>query len=394
VGDMFDYGMGARSVPITGEVLSWAMLDAGVDPRTLANAAGVTPDVVAQWENELTRPSTGQFRSIAKTLRRPESFFLLERPPAKPPLVADFRRSSEDDEPLRLYPEEAETVRRAKSMQEIAAWIFDEMAHRRLEIPRLKTSVNPEVAGADLRAWLGWEISFQAAADSTEAKASGAMRDRLQDLGILTFNFSLQNNRVRGFSLSHPTAPVIAVNTQDPHRARLFSYCHELAHLTLRAGSFCFAKENKGVEAWCNQVAAALLVPRSALLDYMASRRITSPVADLSQVATIRNYFKVSLRAVAIRLEHIGLAAQGLYDRVNREAEPKPRGGRGAEDDPRGKPIIRLRTYGTGMISRLLDAEELGVISQYEVQDILRVSRKEFHEMRLLASSASVALEV
>jgi plasmid maintenance system antidote protein VapI len=42
--------MAGKPVPITGPVLQWAMQDAGVSRRQLAQALGVATQEVQQWE--------------------------------------------------------------------------------------------------------------------------------------------------------------------------------------------------------------------------------------------------------------------------------------------------------------------------------------------------------
>ena len=79
---------------------------------------------------------------------------------------------------------------------------------------------------------------------------------------------------MRGFSIAEWPFPVIAVNGSDFYRPRLFTLLHELAHLGLRDGGLCdlhestsrFRDANDEIERFCNQVAAAVLMPEAELL--------------------------------------------------------------------------------------------------------------------------------
>lgn len=379
--------MPTKPVPITGSVLAWAITDAGRSRAQVAAEVGVDPGVVLAWEQERDRPSTGQFNKLCGLLKRPPSFFFLARPPSTAPVAPSFRThkgTAKDREPT---PQEVTGLQLARRLQSVTAWVY-ERTERTVQLPRLTVQTDPEEAGSRLREWLRWGTDDVVGASISDAKVTFAMRSAIQDCGVIALNLTLGEDGARGFSLPHRRAPLLAVNTSDHHRARLFSLVHELAHLTLGDNSLCTTSQAGGVEPWCNRTAASVLMPTEPFWNYVQSKFPNEEIATTAQVSTIRNYWHTSLRAVAIRLEHLGLAKEGLYDLVDREAEAKKKpGGRPQPDKPQHLPRVRLQQYGRGYVTALMEAEEEGILPQAEVLSLLKLSRSEYAQIQEYANS-------
>jgi hypothetical protein len=79
----------------------------------------------------------------------------------------------------------------------------------------------------------------------------------------------LNPREFRGFALVDDLAPLVFVNGSDTKAAQIFTLVHELAHLWLGGAALddVDVTQSAGTDAerWCNQVAAEVLLPLTAL---------------------------------------------------------------------------------------------------------------------------------
>lgn len=329
-------------------------------------------------------PSITQLRKLAKILGRPESFFFMETPPKQDPTPAEFRRFAGSTG--RPGTHTIDGVKLARRVQKTHAWIRQRGNESPVPLPQISSEEGVEETAELLRAWLGWSTETQM--QVSDAASAREFRSALQSKGILALNITLDEGITRGFSLHHPYAPLVAANTRDPHPARLFSYAHELVHLCLGEDAVCGTHGIKqGIERFCNRVASAILMPRRAFIDFKISKFGRTQVSEIKQVTTIKNRFRVSMRAAAIRLEELNLAAPGLYDKVDRTAtvDKKKTGFSVPGQEPRTRPRIRVDQYGHEFIGTLFAAEEKGLLRPRQISELLSVSEKELSSVRQLA---------
>lgn len=377
-----------KPVPVTGSVLAWARADVGMSVRELADALDVTPATILRWESEETHPTTGQFKRLSKVLGRPENFFFLTRPPKAAPAVAAFRTKYGQGEWLAPDPKISQQLRLAQRVQTVSAWISRKLGDSRPVVPEAAIYHAPEKVAASLSSWMSWTLDIQTG--NSDARTSQMLRQRLQERGLTVLHLSFdEDTAVRGFSLPHATAPLMAINTKEHYRARLFSYVHELAHLALHDDSLCFVRNDEGVERWCNEVAAAFLIPEHDFRRHVSDKFGSQKVSTLDQVSMLRGRYKASLLAVALRLEKLDLAVPGLYSSVSRILEKRSKGGRPDPDRPQTRARIRLQTYGSHYVSSLLEAAESEILPETQVLDILKVSRSELADLRMLSQSGA-----
>lgn len=177
----------------------------------------------------------------------------------------------------------------------------------------------------------------------------------------------------------------MAVNAHYNNTARIYSMLHEVGHLVLRDDASCanFVSPSEGgasfrVERWCEEVAAAVLLPAAAVRD--AVRRIP-PLEPVALAKRIANLFKVSVRASALRLIELGYAGKDLYPRVEDEVrylDDKRGGGSGGGQ-------VRLDKRYSQLGERLMEtfgaASVEGRLSEREVRDYLKLGGQEFDEL-------------
>ncbi len=71
-------------VPITPEVLSWAVEESGYSDEQIAAHIGVSADDLASWTRGDTRPTLTPLKKLATKLHRQLATFLLPAPPNSP----------------------------------------------------------------------------------------------------------------------------------------------------------------------------------------------------------------------------------------------------------------------------------------------------------------------
>jgi len=384
----------APPAPVTPEVLEWAVGEDGRSFDELAEALRMDTGDLRAWLRGDERPSRGELTALAKVLRRPRAIFFLPQPPRQASAPPAFRHPPGSDrttgEPsLRAY-------RRARRVQQAVAWARSGAAD--VPMPHASTDEDPASVGAVVRSWLGVTNAEQEAwQDDREALA--AWRGALDELGVLVFSLEIGKGQVRGFSSWDAHAPMLAVNASDvTPAARVYTLAHELAHLVLRRDSACVEPparpdplesapgleappEGASLERWCEEFAAAFLMPARVVTSYMRQRGVTGPIARLEDVGAVKARFRVSARAAALRLIELGLAEKSLYSQVLEYFKPKPREyDRTKEFRRLGRPRLRLREYGPRAVAT--------VMSRLPETDALSVLRITVEDARTIAAEA------
>jgi Zn-dependent peptidase ImmA (M78 family)/transcriptional regulator with XRE-family HTH domain len=364
-------------------VLRWARETAGVAVGDAARRVQVKPETVAAWEAEgEARPTIAKLRALANMYKRPLSVFFLPQPPAEPPLnVHDFRKlpgvvAGAFSSMLRIQ------LRRARERRELAIDLLQD-----LEQPLPSFGIHarlgdePEELGARLRELLGVDLAAQAGWTGAYDVFNG-WRERIEAAGVLVFQMSrVDLKEVRGFSLAEEQLPVIAVNAKDVPHARVFTMLHELCHVALRASGICEPDEDRllpskerRVEAFCNRVAGAALVPMRELLGEDVVRSHTGPVWTDDELHILARRFSASRFVVLRRLLTARRTTAAFYSAKHEEwiAAARAQAQRRSEGGPppdraavaeRGQTFVRLvlQSYYQDRITLSDVSEYLGV---------------------------------
>lgn len=268
---------------------------------------------LAAWEAQEAKPTLKQLEDYAKATHAPIGYFFLPEPPAEPMPIPDFRTMA-DRFITRPSPNLLDTV---YACQERQAWYRD-FALVNGETPlsfvgTINTSIPPVQAAEQIRGRLGFDVNARRDC-RTWAEALRLFVEQAERMGVMVMvsGVVLNNNyrhldpqEFRGFALADGYAPLVFINGADSKAAQMFTLAHELAHLWLGQSALSDVSagetSDNATEAWCNQVAAELLVPMQV---FMAEVVADEPLREtLSRLA---RRFKVSTLVILRRLADAG----------------------------------------------------------------------------------------
>ena len=332
-------------VPITPSVLRWAMDEAGVDEPQLAKAASVSADTLQGWLQGHEKPTLTQVRKLAQALHRQLAVFLLPSPPPATERALELRASPGSSR-RPLNPVERRHVRRTERLQEVVSWLTRELGAQSAQLPAARIDEPAVDAAARFRSALQVSVEQQTRFKSL-SHAFDRWREALGSLGVLVFQFPLGRESCRGFSLWDADAPVIVINTAWNEAARIYTLFHELGHLITRTESACgdgdlgwrVAQHPDRIERWCEEFAAAALLPEPAVRAFVLDQGGAS-IAEVAAVRRLARKFHVSLTASCLRLVELGLARRELFADLPKRADFKDPQGGGASG---GRTVAEIR---------------------------------------------------
>lgn len=349
-------------VPITPAVLAWAIRESGYTEEQFAGEAGVTSDDLTAWLAGEVRPSLTAARALAQALRRPLAALLLPKPPQQDFPRVEFRHLPGAADRA-LSPEERRHIRRVHRIQKMLAWLAGEMKEPPVELVGATLAEDAENTADLWRALLDIDITTQRGW-SSPSKAFDAWRTAVERVGIAVFLVQLKEQDCRGFSIADEVAPVIAVSTAWNDAARIFTMFHELGHLVTKTSSACAmapAAANLGhgdpAERWCERFAAALLVPGNALRELAGRSFREGRVDSLRDAGRLATEFRVSLRAMTLRLIELGLASWDLYREITPAGDRKEGGWAKGGRDRQERQEDQLGELIVGRFRRAVDRE-------------------------------------
>jgi len=369
-------------VPITPDVLAWVISESGYNEKEIADAVGVSVEILEQWKLGNTKPTLTQVRKLATKLHRPLASLLLPKPPASRPLPVKFRKPIGQQRDL--TPNERRYLRRAARLQEILSWVANELHVPVSPAPAASLSESAATVAKRAREMLEIRDSSQIAWPSSSS-AFDHWRAALESRDHIVFMFSLGKDACRGFSIWDERAPVIAINTAWNEEARIFTLMHEFGHLITRTSSACIEsiKANANadpVERWCERFAADVLMPSESITKALMKWgwRTGTPIVSLNLPSRIARRFRVSLRAAVIRLIELGAASWTLYDEIPPISDKKKEGGGGSG---RRRTQIRQDEFGQRATTLLVRAVEKDVLSRSQAIDFLDIPDGAFDDL-------------
>lgn len=298
-----------ETINIQPVMFRWARERAGLDMLALNNRFPKLP----LWEAGEAEPTLNQLERFAAATYAPIGYFFLPEPPIEPLPIPDFRTVG--DRPIaRISANLLDTIYICQQRQ---TWYQENAIVS--QIPpcafvgsaSLQTPV--EQAAANISTLLGFSVEARRDCPSW-TEALRLFIEQVEALGVMVMvsGVVMNNNtrhldpaEFRGFVLCDALAPLIFINGADSKAAQMFTLAHELAHLLLGESGLSDAEMStlpqRGIETWCNHVAAELLVPMQSLLAVLDEHE-----ALLDTMQRLARHFKVSSLVILRRLLDAG----------------------------------------------------------------------------------------
>ena len=378
----------AQTFAASPAVLVWARERWGLDVAEAARELKIERGKLEAIEAGKEFPEIALLDQMTKVYQLAFTNFVLREPPQQFGDPQDFRTVG--GQAPRYSTETRQAITLTHVDQDAATDLALELGRAvapALERTRLGQDV--EALAARQRALLG--VGDDAQAEWKDARAAfGAWRVRIEGLGILVFLRSFPREDCRGFS-SWPDGlmPAIVVNRREEPQAQVFTLMHEFGHLLLRQPGLCNQDEledHANVERFCNQFAAAVLMPRDVMMRLVEELGLPAqPDWQRRDISRLARALKVSQPAAILRLEHLKIAAQGTYEALNYSGDedtwrPERQGGGGGPNAPYSRRHLNL--LGSRYVQLVFDALDAGLIDGTDADMYLDLKIKHFRELR------------
>lgn len=367
---------------INPAMAEWARKGAGIPLDVAARRLRIKPETMIAWETDAAKPTIPQLRRLARLYRRPMAAFYLPAPPRHFTVAKDFRRLP-DQPPIAYSPDLLFAVRIAEYRRDVVLDLEPETP-RSTFVGSASAQDQPAMLAQQARVLFGVSLDDQRTWDSEYAALNG-WKNAIEGLGALVFHFSdVKKTEIRGFSISEPVLPVIALNGGDSPNGRIFTLIHEFGHLLLGEGGSCdladFSHPSAPalpVEVFCNAFAGSVLVPAEALLDDQtvasATGTTTWPDRELSRLA---RRFRVSQEVVLRRLLTLDRTSEDFYQKWRSDFLAQS-----DQEDERssGRPsvaVMTVRDVGKPFARLILDAYQSNDLTGGDVSELLGVRLK------------------
>jgi Zn-dependent peptidase ImmA (M78 family) len=311
---------------IKAELLIWARESARISIGEAARKLKIIPEKLEDWETGKSRPSMSQLRKLGELYQRPIAVFYLPEKPLDFKPLRDFRRIPD----MLGYRDERKinfNIRSSAYKREIALRLSEELYGSVPDFQyKISLTEDPEEIGNYIRKVLMIGNDTQSSWKE-EYEAFNAWRSAIENLGVLIFQCTdVDLYDMRGFSICEYPLPAICLNIKDSVRGRIFTLLHEFCHLMLHVGGICDIDEDferyddeQNMEIFCNHVAGAALIPKSALLNVIEGAAIDQWSDE--ELTILSKQFKTSKEVVLRRILICGLTSQQFYKVKRHEFE-------------------------------------------------------------------------
>ena len=367
-------------VPIRPDLIVWAREHRGLTQEELAERLSVPIDDLAAIERGDKTPNLTFFKKLSSRLKIPGGSLLRQTRPNVPAMPTDFRTF--EGRPPEVGFETRLAVNFARTMAEnIIELVENELTVPVPMLPRFnRLRDNPEESGEAERQRLG--VSPVAQLGWRNEQAFRNWRTVIENAGTFVTIKNFPTADCKGFTIyDHRETPIIVISKHEQlDVARTFTLIHEYAHLLLREPGLSDHNERNPVEAWCNQFAAAFLMPRGTIRQLIGAWPNAPQEWTLEEIRNWARRLKVSQQALSLRFEGLGLAPIGFYSRIRAQQENAATPQR---QQPGGNYVNTLvNELGNRFTKTVLVAKDTRRIQVAEASEILALKPDHFERVR------------
>lgn len=371
---------------INSEILTWALSRSRLSRAEVAAKVKVSEQQIRSWERDVLPPFR-KARALAKVLQIPFGYLYLPDPPDHDLPIPDFRRLGN------AYTPTPEFLRLLNDVLVRQDWFKDYLKesgrpNRLPFIGEFSPASKVTDVAADIRKTIRMSPELRNSTSSWTEYLSTLVRN-VEEAGVLVMRSSVVGNstnkplstkEVQGFAVADPIAPVVFVNSGDFKAAQIFTLAHELAHLWIGQSAITNPDETQPganpVEAFCNRVAASVLLPAN---EFSAAWDSTHPD---SRVAVLPRRFWVSSLVVLRRAHELDrLAPAEFHELVERERAKLHKAKKGGGGDFYRTLVVRMGARFTHSVIGEVNGERLLVRDAARLLSISPKALSKFAEM-------------
>lgn len=312
---------------INPDLFVWARKQVNADPEMLARRAGTSLDILKKWEKGEKRPTHRQLHKAADALGRSVAFFYLNEPPEEEQPRLEMRRvyaRPPEKDSYEFSRQVHECMQRRALAIELYELLEEEPSRFTL---RFELSQSPEDIATEIRKRLAVSVEDQFSWKG-DYEALKRWRQALEKIDVLVFQTeALPLEQARGFAVFKEILPIVAFNSYDSVRGRIFTLLHEFAHVLLGESVLhtrSVYESKQQVERWCNQLAAAILVPAESLKNRpeILEKGSSASWAEKEVTRLARKYW-VSPSALIRRLKNFGYISSASFNKLRKKFDAR-----------------------------------------------------------------------
>ncbi len=381
--------MSTEILNVNTKWLKWARTSVKYEKDVVASKLNVPPEKITEWE-ETGKLTHNELMALSDIYEVSPYTFFDGNDPVYDEEILDFRTMN--SKKINLSPEIMFELRRAKENRETLLNFEDDFDN--FEFPLFSSNTvdsdDPIIVARSIRNLLKM------------SRANSRIKldywiNLIESLGVLVFEFyNIEPEQLRGYALYYDKLPIIGINHKESNDAKKFTLFHELAHLILKkegisnVNEYSFTDDD---EAYCNKVAAEVLLPNNLFKKYMDvnpsfKKFRTEDIKRLSQI------FYVSKQVIVRRALDLGFINHSSYKnrinefneyinppkeinsnkKVNNKSQSKDNKPKDLDKGLHNKAKVALRKNGNYFTSLLIKAYDEELITDIDVALELKVS--------------------